>query len=354
MLRLFIDERWVFRILRHAILFLSMVLLFAWVAHSRSAGATGFLYDFLMVLVHAFLFFGYAYITIYLLIPLFLAKQKWVVFVGAFFLTGMALSALKFLFSDFLFINALSPENAQSDHAFSLPSLLVNTKDMTFIVALFAIVKYARDHYVLESNIRELKQKGMEAEIKLLEHQTDPHVIFNNFNNLYSISIYRPKILPATIKKLKSILNYLFLESRQQKVLLVREVEMIENYIGLEELRYGERLKVSFRSEGDMEGLKIAPLILYPFVENCFEHGAEEDPHQSWIHIELSVRGSNLRFRAANSVSGMMLRGHDNGSKSANENSIRRLELQYPNSHRLTIRDRMTEHEVELNINLGV
>ena len=84
---------------------------------------------------------------------------------------------------------------------FSFPALLVNTKDMTFIVALFAIVKYARDHYFLNQISENCNEKGLEAEIKLLEHQMDPHVIFNNFNNLYSISIERPELSKANGKK---------------------------------------------------------------------------------------------------------------------------------------------------------
>jgi LytS/YehU family sensor histidine kinase len=192
----------------------------------------------------------------------------------------------------------------------------------------------------------------MEAELKLLEHQMDPHVIFNNFNNLYSISIYRPEHLKSTVKKLKSILHYLFMESKNDKVLLTKEVEMIENYIGLEKLRFGERLNISFKAEGNMEEFKIAPLILYSFVENCFVHGAGEDPRKSWINIELAVKDSRLCFVAANSVSEQNREQRSNGKSSANDNSLRRLELQYPNSHRLAIRERRNEHVVELNVSL--
>ncbi|MCK4748515.1 MAG: histidine kinase, partial [Bacteroidales bacterium] len=250
------------------------------------------------------------------------------------------------------FYQAISPENASPGHTLNLADLLVNTKDMTFIVAIFAIVKYARDHYVLKSNIRELQQKGLEAEIKLLEHHMDPHVIFNNFNSLYSISLNRPEYLKNTVKKLRSVLHYLFMESKHKKVSLSREIEMIENYIGLEELRYGERLRISFEKEGDTRGLEIAPLILYPFVENCFVHGAGEDPDQSWIRINLVVSKSNLCFCAANSVSENNGQERNRNRKTVNENSVRRLELQYPNNHRLTILDRQNEHIVELNIRL--
>ena len=175
--------------------------------------------------------------------------------------------------------------------------------------------------------------------------------MFNNFNNLYSISIYRPEHLKATVKKLKAILHYLFNESKSEKVELVKEVEMIRNYIGLETLRFGDRLNVQFEPEGQMSGLKIAPLILYSFVETCFVHGAGENPKTSWIRIELEVQDSRLRFVAANSAPASCNPLGDKKGGSF-ENSVRRLELEYPNSHCLAIRERKNEHEVELQVSL--
>lgn len=159
-MRLFVDQRWVFRILRHILLFLLLVLIFSWVANYKSASGNRYLQSLLVVLVNALFFFSYAYLTVYLLIPKLLARKKIALFVVVFLGTGIALSALKYLFSDFQFYRAISLEHDMVSGFVSFSDLLVNTKDMTFIVALFAIVKYARDHYLLESNIRELRQRG--------------------------------------------------------------------------------------------------------------------------------------------------------------------------------------------------
>jgi sensor histidine kinase YesM len=352
MYKLLVSQKLLIRVVRHVALFLGMVFLFTWVAWSRSDDQGSFWRGFAMVSANAVFFFGYAYITVYLLIPQLLVRRRVTLFILAFVATGIGLSLFKFLFSDFVFYQAIAPENGTQSGLISLPKLLVNTKDMTFIVALFALVKYARDHYTLESNIRELQRKSLEAELKLIEHQMDPHVIFNNFNNLYSISIYRPEYLKSTVKKLKAILHYLFMESRSEKVQLVNEIEMIKNYIGLEKLRFGERLKVDFSEEGNMQGLRITPLILYSFVENCFVHGAGEDPSNSWIKISLTMKDSRLCFTAANSVRENPGEKRSNGKRTANVNSVRRLELEYPNSHRLAIREKSNEHVVELNISL--
>jgi LytS/YehU family sensor histidine kinase len=330
-----------------------MVLLFAWVAASQAEGDRDFGQSLLLVFYHALFFFGYAYLTVYLLIPRWLVKKKYLLFTFLFLVSGGVFSMLKFAFSDFIFYQAIAPENGHMmENSLTLAWIVVNTKDMTFIVALFALVKFARDRYIVESNIRELQRKGLEAELKLLEHQMDPHVIFNNFNSLYSISINKPALLKTTVSKLKSILHYLFNESKNDKVLLSTEVEMIENYIGLEKLRFGERLNIIFKQEGHLGSLKIAPLILYSFVENCFVHGAGEDPHQSWIRIELNVKDTRLFFMAANSVNERNREEKGTRKQGTSENSLRRLELQYPNSHRVTIRERRIDYQVELNVSL--
>lgn len=353
MYTLFVSQSLHIRIFRHLLLFVSMVILFSWVASSQDSGGMDFGQALYMVFFNAIFFFGYAYLTVYLLIPQFLVRKRYLLFALLFIGSGVVMSLFKFMASDYLFYQAIAPENGISgDTSLSFSRIIVNTKDMSFIVALFALVKFARDHYIVEFNIMELQRKGLEAELKLLEHHMDPHVIFNNFNSLYSISINKPAILRPTVNKLRSILHYLFNESKKDKVLLSTEVEMIENYIGLEKLRYGERLNIVFKKEGQFAGLKIAPLILYSFVENCFVHGAGENPHRSWIRIELNVKDSRLFFLAANSVSGRSRAEKGIRKPGTSENSLRRLELQYPNSHRVTIREKSTEHQVELNLSL--
>ena len=273
---------------------------------------------------------------------------------GLIFLsTGILLSYGKVLSSDYLFYGAISSKVYQGEFNFTLSDILVNTKDMTFIVAIFALLKFSRDNFLNRTLTNNSEEKRLETEIKVLEHHLDPHVIFNNFNNLYSISINRPDLLSSTIKKLKAVLEYLFLEEKGEKVNLRKELQMIENYIGLERLRFGSRLKVSYDMEGNPEGAFIAPLLLYTFIENCFENGAGLDTKDAWIDIRIKYEHRNLVFKAANSLPDNLYSAQHTQYRGVLENSIKRLEMLYPNSHRLTIREKPHEHIVELLISLS-
>ena len=346
------SNRLFFRLIRHVLLFISMVGLFGWVAYSRAENGESFSHILMMVTTNAIFFFGYAYLTNYLLIPYLLFKKRYLIFGVCFIFTGLILSWLKFTISDYLFYEAISSLQYMDKLGFTLSDILVNTKDMTFIVAVFSLFKFSRDNYMNRSIYGNSEVKRLEAEMQVLDHQLDPHVIFNNFNNLYSISINRPDLLLSTIRKLKSVLEYLFLQEKDKLVSLKKELSMIENYIGLERLRFGERLQVKYIAEGNFDGVMIAPLLLYAFIENCFEYGAGLDTDASWIDIRVEIKQSKLMFTAANSLPGNLYSSSGELYRGALENSFNRLEMLYPNSHRLTIREKQNEHKVELQISL--
>jgi len=87
------------------------------------------------------------------LIPEFLLNKKAGWFAVLFLLVGIALSALKLVVSDQIFYSSISPENIDRKGILNLRFIVVNTKDMTFIVALFCIVKYIKD-YIHTEDIR--------------------------------------------------------------------------------------------------------------------------------------------------------------------------------------------------------
>lgn len=350
MRKLLLSQLWIFRFLRHSLLFVIMVGLFTYLVISDDDAKLAPMAALGMVTANAIFFFAYAYLTVYLLIPVLLSRQRWLFFVVLFILAGLLISWLKLQFSSYIFFHALAPESLEAPEKISFGKLLVNTKDMTFIVALFAIFKFARDFFMLEENNRELEKREMEAELRLIEQQMDPHVIFNNFNSLYAISIHKPELLGVTVKMLKENLHYLFSESKRGKTLLSRELEVIDNYIGLEKLRFGERLKISFKVEGNTKGFKIAPLILFGLVECAFVKGAGENPQDSNIDVKLKVENSLLKFTLVHSTAYKLL--PEASWKEWYENSLKRLELQYPNRHRIRFRELENSQRIKLQISL--
>lgn len=347
------SEKFVFRLIRHVSLIVSLNFIFIWVAFSRSGGEDEILQVAKLVLFNSFFFFSYAYLTAYILFPVFLIKRRFVLFGLSFLLTGLLISFVKFLFSDYLFYNAIASDLSYTIKNIDAVQVLTNTKDMTFIVAVFLIAKFAKDNYNIANKLRELKEKRLESEIKLIHNQLDPHVVFNNLNNLYSISLNNSDLVLPNIQKLRSLLNYYFNESRKPEVLLQKELDMIEDFIGLEKLRYGDRLDMNYNITGATEGRYIVPFVLFSFVENCFEHGCSIEAGKSWINIDVDIRRNSLHFYAENSKPNVLLLHGVDEKESSLDNMRRKLDLLYPGKHYLNIKDEKHAYSVALKLKIA-
>ncbi len=298
--KLFFGNRFKYRFTRHIIFFTVTVFIFTEILFLQN-GSSSFLYTFWVTFLNSLFFFGYAYITIFLLIPEFLLKKNIVWFVLLFLLVGVGLSALKLVVSDQIFYASIAPENIERTGIMNLRFIVVNTKDMTFIVALFCIGKYLKDYLYTENLHKKLEIQNKEAQGKLLQSQFDPHFLFNTINNLYALSLLNPVKTKEVISRMKTVLNYIIDESQKEFVELKDEIGLVENYIQLEKLRYGKRLNVDFTVEGNEELIKIPPMVLFMLVENAFKHGSSLDAGTPWIKTTVRVSPGEIILQVENS-----------------------------------------------------
>lgn len=349
----FYSDRIGHRIFRHLVLFVSMNVLFMAVAWFRSDGSSEPGEVIWTVFFNSLFFFGYAYVTAFILFPTLLFRKRFFLFFLAFIVTGILISYLKFIFSDYVFYNEImAADLPQRMISINWPHLVTNTKDMTFIVAVFLIAKFAKDNHSIRAKLNELKEAQMETEYRVISSQLDPHVLFNNLNNLYSISIGDPDTLLPMVRRLKSLLIYYFTDGRKDRIALSREIDVIRDFVALEKIRYGERLEVQIDTPADPGQYHIVPFILFPFVQNCFEHGLSDDAGKSWLNIAISIEGNRLFFKAKNSKPRTDI-FNEAGTGIGNPDRRRKqLELFYKGRYQLIVEDSDTEYKVSLKIKL--
>lgn len=179
----------------------------------------------------------------------------------------------------------------------------------------------------------EVERQKTLVELQLLKAQLHPHFLFNTLNNLYSHTLQSSEKSPEIVMKLSELLRFMIYESGTPKIPLMKEIKLMQSYITLEELRYGDRLDISASFTGDIEEYQIAPFLLLPFLENSFKHGTSKQLDQSWISLNMSVKDSTLYFKLVNSVEP----NHNEQDKTGGvglQNVKRRLELLYKDKHR--------------------
>ncbi len=197
---------------------------------------------------------------------------------------------------------------------------------------------------------QELQKEKLNAELSFLKAQTNPHFLFNTLNNIYGLALVNSPQVPNAILKLSELFRFILRNGTVSQIKLEDEIKIITDYIELEKLRYGNRLNITFEIDIDNPKEMIAPLLLLPFVENGFKHGASESRFNSFINIKLKLVNQHLFFTMANSKE---------PGKETNESGIgiqnvqRQLNLIYGTNHQLTIQNSNTEFSVSLTINLN-
>jgi LytS/YehU family sensor histidine kinase len=112
-----------------------------------------------------------------------------------------------------------------------------------------------------------------------------------------------------------------------------RELEYINNYIELENIRHSDRLDVSVNVYNSLDGFMISPLLILPLIENCYKHGVSNDTENSWIRIDLSVQADWLTVKIENSKSEPISNVTNGKNGIGLENVRKRLEILYPARH---------------------
>ncbi len=181
-----------------------------------------------------------------------------------------------------------------------------------------------------EIELKELEAKQSQAELNLLKSQVNPHFLFNSLNSIYSLILNDSNIAAEAVMKLSDLMRYLLESSKKRKVLVKHEFEFLQNYIDLETIRLGNKAQVISHFKGEMSGKIISPLLLIPFIENCFKHGISVSSKENKIDISLELKGDTVLLQTRNNIAPQRINPATKKSGTGIENVKKRLELLYP------------------------
>lgn len=215
--------------------------------------------------------------------------------------------------------------------------------------ALAASFKMFKHFYVKNLRNLQLQQENTQAQLQLLTAQVHPHFMFNTLNNIYSQTQKESPRGSKMIMELSELLRYILTEGNKPLVPLEKELAMISNYIALEKIRYGNKLDVHLSLPEKTREMEIAPLLLLPFVENCFKHGASKFLRSPWVNLKLEISDDSLVMKLMN---GKDIQNQNKLPKSGTGiyNVRKRLELLYPGKHELDITDEPDVFVVKLRL----
>lgn len=297
------------------------------------------------------------YFLLYYQLPKLVYRKKYGWFLLSLGLAAYFTSALARLIKIYVYEPAMGsnlPKDSLYDIFTQLLPLVGQYLLWVYIPPIMAVIlKLLKDHFVEKQQFEQLRHEKTIAELNFLQAQLHPHFLFNTLNNLYTLTIYKSEKAPALILKLSEMVDYMFKECKEDQVSVAKEVQLLQNYIDLELLRYGDRLTLTFNHQIDDPSTTIAPLILLSIVENAFKHGASGDLGQPRIEIELSVQKGRLHYRVFNTKVAVAQSDFTDFKKGIGVDNIKRqLALRYPGTHNLVTQEEPTSYELLLDIHL--
>ncbi|MCH7413227.1 histidine kinase [Belliella sp. R4-6] len=205
-----------------------------------------------------------------------------------------------------------------------------------------------------QRKVEAMEKERLETELQYLKAQVNPHFLFNTINSIYVLIKIDPEKASDTLIKLSNLLRSQLYEFTEDRIDIAKELDYLENYLALEKIRKGERLDLKFEKEGNLSGFKIAPLMLIPFLENCFKHLSTYTDRPNIVQINIKRNGKLLEATFFNTCEDKnVLKEQEVGGIGLN-NIKRRLELVYPKQHELNIRHDQEGYFVHLKIKLEV
>lgn len=291
-------------------------------------------------------------IIIQVLVPVFLNKKKKLLFIAA---TLLAIYLMQTLYSlirihyfevKYVTVYERYPPYVLWERMTSFFAFINNITWLVFPSIILLALKYYRD----QTDVLTLKEQKKTTELNLLRNQLNPHFLFNTLNNLYALALKKSDKTPEVIAKLSEILDYILYQCKDNYVPIYKEIELLENYIALEKVRYGSRVTIVFEKTID-QNINIAPLILLTFIENAFKHGVSQELKNATIEMSITTSASEIIFKLKNSKPQSHIEKTSSEKKSIGmQNTEKQLDLLYPDAYQLIVNNTATNYSLELKL----
>jgi len=179
--------------------------------------------------------------------------------------------------------------------------LVVNhTALFSLWAVLYLTVTAVRDQRSAALRQSELARALQTSELRLLKSQLNPHFLFNSLNSVRALIADDPARAQTAVTQLARTLRYTLTAGREELVTLARELEIVEDYLALESLRFGERLRIERDLAPEAMGVRVPVMLLQTVVENAIKHGIAELPAGGDLRIVVALRGGTLHIDVEN------------------------------------------------------
>ena len=287
------------------------------------------------------LLISFFYLNYLILIPKLLINKK--IWRYLFFVVVSIVLMSYTIFQIPILLDLLQPKNEPTSNFIS--------RIIPFTIIAWVIstgIKMTTEWFKNENQKTLLEKEKLGTELAYLKSQMNPHFFFNVLNNICSLARKKSDDTEPAIIKLSQLMRYNLYTSQEDKVELEKEIQYLNDYIDIQKMRLLNNVVIDFSFDGNINSIRIEPLLFIPFVENAFKHGINQQT-KSEIRISLKVIDSKVIFKISNFIDPKKSKTNENEGIGL-KNVIRRLDILYPAKHILSITTNDNKFCVDLTI----
>ncbi|MDP3443449.1 MAG: histidine kinase, partial [Ignavibacteria bacterium] len=196
---------------------------------------------------------------------------------------------------------------------------------------------------------KDMEKEQLKTNLALLRHQVSPHFFMNTLNNIHTLVEIDSGKAQVAIERLSTLMRYLLYDSAQITIELKKEIDFVNSFVSLMQLRHSDEVDVKIRIPDQIPDIKIPPMLFISLLENAFKHGVSY-PLKSYIYLEIQIHENTLSCNIKNSKHKTVANQFDEYSGIGLENIKKSLNLLYEKDYKLEISDKENEFEVNLTI----
>lgn len=146
----------------------------------------------------------------------------------------------------------------------------------------------------------DMQRRAVQARLQALTNQLNPHFLFNALNTIVSLIETAPKLAQTMLTRVADLLRRILSDSAAQIVSLRRELDLLQHYLEIQEMRFPKRLSHELRVGPNAANAVVPSLVMQPIIEIAVVHGLRHDEHRIHVLIEADISGSTLAVRVSN------------------------------------------------------
>lgn len=275
---------------------------------------------------------GYAYFVLYYFLPAWLKSSS-----RSFETFKVAATTLVFVFLYRLIVQAVTWPliiNFQPELSFASMAAryFYSLLEILQILGITVTIKLLRLRLASSRQEKELLHEKMSSELIRLRSQIHPHFLFNMLNSAYAFSRNNSPLSSEVILKMSDLLRFMLYESDKKLVTLADELKVINDYIQLQQLRFGDKIRIEKHIAADNYQAPLVPLLIFPLIENAFKHGLGARADNSYIYLKVQLNNNTLEVETQNAVLEHSVKNDKSGGIGL-ANIKKQLSILYPDNY---------------------